>query len=458
MRSSIIDDYIDQIATELNEDLRKKVNTVRESGLLRIYGRLSQVIGTTVESKGPPASVGDFCWIINEKNGRIPAEVVGFKDEKVILMPFTDMSGIHPGNLVYSTGKPLKIGVGDVLLGRVLDGLGSPIDGHGEFITEKYVNVESSPPSPLERTSINDPLPTGVRAIDGAVTIGKGQRIGVFAGSGVGKSTVLGMIARNAKADVNVIALIGERGREVPEFIERDLKKEGLEKSVVVAVTSDRPALLRIKGALCATAVAEYFRDKGLDVLLMMDSATRIAMAQREIGLAVGEPPTTRGYTPSVFALLPRLLERAGTSQKGSITGIYTVLVEGDDMNDPVADSMRSILDGHVVLSRALAEKNHYPSIDVLASVSRVMTHVAGEKHKRLATRVRQILATYRDAEDLINIGAYTPGSNEDIDYAIEKIKLINSFLVQGVDEKTGFEEALKMMEAVFEEKVDHNA
>lgn len=451
MKQSTVKEIVRQAGEELFEKLDELIPAIENTNPNRVYGKLTQVIGTTVESLGPTASVGDFCWIYGNQQKKIPAEVVGFKENKVILMPLQDMAGIQPGNLIRTTNAPLKVGADRSLLGRVLDGLGNPIDNKGEISTEKFVNVLNSPPSPLDRSSIIEPMVTGVRAIDGLVTIGKGQRIGIFSGSGVGKSTVLGMIARNATADVNVIALIGERGREVPEFIERDLTDAGLEKSVVVAVTSDKPPLLRIKGALCATAIAEYFREQGLDVLLMMDSATRIAMAQREIGLAVGEPPTTRGYTPSVFALLPQLLERAGTSQRGSITGIYTVLVESDDMNDPIADSMRSILDGHVVLSRSLAERNHYPSIDVLASVSRVMNAVVGTRHRAAAVRMRQVLACYRDAEDLINIGAYTANSNREIDYAIEKIGEINDFLRQDVFDVTEYEELIQRMIEIFE-------
>ncbi|MCE1246739.1 MAG: flagellar protein export ATPase FliI [Firmicutes bacterium] len=417
----------------------------------RFYGRLKQVIGTTVESIGPPCSVGDLCYIKGEGERQIAAEVVGFKDSRVILMPFQEMGGIQPGNMILSTRKPFKIGVAPALLGRVLGALGEPLDGKPPVVPEKYMDVFCLPPPPLERTSIDTPLSTGVRAIDGLLTVGKGQRIGIFAGSGVGKSTTLGMIARNTVADINVIALIGERGREVPEFLERDLGEEGLRKSVVVAVTSDKPPLLRIKGALVATAIAEYFKDLGNDVLLMMDSATRIAMAQREIGLAVGEPPTTRGYTPSVFALLPQILERSGSFKKGTITGIYTVLVEGDDMNDPIADAMRAILDGHIVLSRKLAHKNHYPSIDILSSISRVMSHIITPDHKKSAARFRNVLAKYRDSEDLINIGAYAPGSNREIDYAIEKIDSINGFLLQSVDEKNTYSQITGKLIKIFE-------
>lgn len=450
MISSLIDEKMNQVSGQLSKRIDQSILRIKSANFNRIYGRLIQVIGTTVESIGPPSSVGDFCWIHSNTGRKIPAEVVGFKENRVILMPFSNMSGIQPGNLVRSKGEPLRIGVDSLLLGRVLDGLGNPIDNKEQFTAEKYVNVINSPPSPLERSPINEPLATGIRAIDGLITIGKGQRIGIFAGSGVGKSTIMGMIARNASSDVNVIALIGERGREVPEFIRRDLTEEGLKRSVVVAVTSDKPPLLRIKGAMCATAIAEYFRDMGLDVLLMMDSATRIAMAQREIGLAVGEPPTTKGYTPSVFMLLPQILERSGTSSKGSITGIYTVLVEADDMNDPVADSMRSILDGHIVLSRSLAQKNHYPSIDVLASVSRIMNQVIDKSQRDSATKFRRTLARYRDSEDLINIGAYSTGTNPEIDYAIEKIDDINNYLQQGVFETTTFTDTAEMLKNIF--------
>jgi len=450
MKSSIMNKRFVKLQSEFSGYMDRMIPQVSDANLNRIYGKLSQVIGTTVESIGPPSSVGDFCWVISNSSKRVPAEVVGFKENKVILMPLKSMSGIQPGNLIFSTNEPLKVGVGMSLLGRVLDGFGRPMDEKGKLNEDRFVNVINSPPSPLGRTPINEPLITKVRVIDGLVTIGKGQRIGIFSGSGVGKSTVLGMIARNASSDVNVIALIGERGREVPDFIKRDLGEEGLKRSVVVAVTSDKPALLRIKGALCATAIAEYFRDLGMDVLLMMDSATRIAMAQREIGLAVGEPPTTRGYTPSVFTLLPQLLERAGTSPKGSITGIYTVLVEGDDLNDPVSDSLRSILDGHIVLSRALAEKNHYPSVDVLGSVSRVMNEVVSRNHRMAASKMRQVMACYKDSEDLINIGAYTSNTNPDIDYAIEKNDDINQFLRQDIYEATDFDEEIRMMEKIF--------
>jgi flagellum-specific ATP synthase len=376
----------------------------------------------------------------------VPAEVVGFRENKVLLVPLGDLQEISQGNEVVATGSSLSVGVGEGLLGRVLDGLGQPLDGLGPFAVEAKVPVNRQPPNPMKRPRITEPLSYGVRALDGLLTCGKGQRVGIFAGSGVGKSTLLGMIARNTSADVNVIALIGERGREVRDFIERDLGEEGLARSVVVVATSDQPAICRLKGALVATAIAEYYRDQGLDVMLMMDSVTRFAWAQREIGLAVGEPPTTRGYTPSVFATLPRLLERSGTSERGSITAMYTVLVDGDDMNEPIADAVRSILDGHVVLSRDLVAKNHYPAIDVLGSVSRLMSEIAGPGHRAAAGEMRDLLATYRSAEDLINIGAYAPGSNPRIDRARALIDTLNGFLRQGVEDPAPFEETVRRL------------
>lgn len=413
-------------------------------------GRVSQIIGLTIESIGPITNIGDLCLIQPRMGSPIPAEVVGFRDQKVLLMPLADITGIGPGSHVTATGRPLKIPVGPSLLGRILDGLGQPMDDQGPITAEDFYSINGRIPSPLERQRITEPLSVGVRAIDGLLSCGKGQRIGVFAGSGVGKSTLLGMMARNTEADVNVIALIGERGREVREFLERDLGPEGLARSVVIVATSDQPALVRIKGAMVASTVAEYFRDQGLDVLFMMDSVTRVAIAQREVGLAVGEPPATRGYTPSVFALLPRLLERTGPGINGTITGFYTVLVEGDDMNEPVADTVRGILDGHIVLARELAEKQHYPAIDVLASVSRLMTEVADPEHKQLAGKFRSLLAVYRDAEDLINIGAYVSGSNEQIDLAIDLIDDLNGFLQQSVFEKPSWAQTVAELQQVF--------
>ena len=379
----------------------------------------------------------------------VPAEVVGFRDGFVLLMPLGETKGIGPGCQVVSAQKQLQVQVGPELLGRVIDGLGNPIDGKGPILCKKEYPLQADPPSPLERPVIKDSLYVGVRAIDGLITMGDGQRIGIMAGSGVGKSTLLSMIARNTEADISVIALVGERGREVKEFIERDLGEEGLKRSVVVVATSDKPALVRIKGAMTATAIAEYFRDCGRKVVLMMDSVTRFAMAQREVGLTVGEPPATRGYTPSVFALLPRLLERAGTSEKGSITGIYTVLVDGDDMNEPIADAVRSILDGHIVLSRAIAAQNHFPAIDVLASVSRVMSAVVPKEHMDANRKLRALMAVYKDAEDLIHIGAYVKGSSQKIDEAVQKIDAINDFLCQGVFEVQTFEETIARLEGI---------
>jgi len=374
------------------------------------------------------------------------AEVVGFKDKHVLLMPIGDMSGIGPGNLVVAADKDLEVGVGPALLGRVLDGLGRPIDDKGPLEIEQYYPVENTPPNPMTRPRIHQILPLGVKCIDGLLTVGKGQRMGIFAGSGVGKSTLMGMIARNTKADINVIALIGERGREVRDFLERDLGEEGLKRSVVVIATSDQPALIRLKGALVATAIAEYFRDCGKDVLLLMDSLTRFSMAQREIGLAVGEPPVTRGYTPSVYALMPKLLERSGTSDRGSITGLYSVLVDGDDMNEPITDTARGILDGHIALSRQLAHRNHYPAVDVLASISRVMNDIVDDEHKKSANELRRNLAVYRDAEDLINVGAYVKGSNPAIDRSIALIQGINDFLTQGTTERFTYNETVELL------------
>jgi flagellum-specific ATP synthase len=398
-------------------------------------GRIEEIIGLVISSVGPSVAVGEICSIESPDGRTILAEVVGFRSNRVLLMPLGDLQGIAPGFLVVAQREPFRVPVGPSLLGRVLDGLGNPLDGLGPILAEGTRSASGSPPKPLERQRITQPLYTGIRAIDALLTCGKGQRMGIFAGSGVGKSVLMGMIARNTSAQVNVIALVGERGREVREFIEADLGTEGLARSVVVAVTSDQPALIRIKGALIATAIAEDFRDRGCDVLLMMDSVTRLCMAQREIGLAIGEPPTTRGYTPSVFAMLPRLLERSGPAAKGSITAMYTVLVEGDDMNEPVADAVRSILDGHIVLSRKMAARNHYPAIDVLESISRLMIQVADPAQKQAAARILEHLAVYRDAEDLINIGAYVKGSNPRIDLALKKIDMITEFLRQNIED-----------------------
>jgi len=437
--------------TKLNLDLDRYRDHLKNVDPVRINGKVTQVIGLTVESQGPDASIGDLCYIYPTKTSKpLKAEVVGFRENKVILMPLGDLHSISPGCDVVGTGKPLTVQVGSELLGKVLDGLGNPLDG--SFLPSRMPNysTHNSPNNPLARPRVCKPLGTGVRAIDGLLTVGEGQRVGIFAGSGVGKSTLLGMIARNTTADVNVIALIGERGREVLEFIEKDLGPEGLARSVVIVATSDQPALIRMKGAMIATSIAEYFRDRGLNVMLMMDSVTRYAMAMREVGLAIGEPPATRGYTPSVFAALPKLLERAGTGNKGSITAFYTVLVDGDDMNEPIADAVRGILDGHIVLSRALAHKGHYPAIDVLSSVSRVMNEIVTNEQLDAANELKRLLAIYRDSEDLINIGAYQQGSNQHIDMAIQYIDTINSFARQRTNEKVKLEEAQQQLIANF--------
>ncbi len=413
------------------------------SDLLRTNGKVRQVIGTVIESNGPPMSIGESAQIVYKRSLEpVLAEAVGFRDSKVLLMPLGDIGGIAAGSDVIALGRPLQIGLTSGLLGRVLDGLGRPIDGRGRIVDATPAEITGNPPNALLRRRVNEPLGIGVRAIDGLLSCGKGQRVGIFSGSGVGKSTILGMIARNTSADVNVIALVGERGKEVRDFIERDLGEAGLKRSVVVVATSDQPALVRIKAAYVATRIAEFFRDAGLDVMLMMDSVTRFAMAQREVGLAIGEPTTTRGYTPSVFALLPKLLERAGTSETGTITALYTVLVDGDDLNEPVADAVRSILDGHIVLSRKLAAGNQYPAVDVLASVSRVMPDVVSERHFKAASKVRDLMATYREAEDLINIGAYVAGSNPRVDLAIARHEAIRTFLRQGIYEESTFAQA----------------
>lgn len=411
------------------------------------------MIGLTVESQGPDCKIGDVCELYTHFGAEpLLAEVVGFRDYRVLLMPLGDLGAIGPGCDVVNTGEPLTIHVGDALRGRVLDGLGKPMDGLPLPAGLHKYSTSNPPINPLLRARIREPLSTGVRAIDGLLTVGKGQRVGIFAGSGVGKSTLLGMIARNTSADINVIALIGERGREVMEFLERDLGSDGMARSVVVVATSDQPALIRIKGAIIATSIAEYFRDLGLDVMLMMDSVTRYAMAEREVGLAIGEPPTTRGYTPSVFANLPKLLERSGQGRTGSITAFYTVLVDADDMNEPVADAVRGILDGHIVLERNLAQKGHYPAIDVLHSVSRVMDQVASPEQRQAALNVKRMLSTYREAEDLINIGAYKPGSNPSIDTALKYIDSINAFTRQDTFERSSLSEAVQQLTEQFKE------
>ena len=430
--------------------LAEAVEQLRHVNPVRVSGRVTDVIGLVIEGTGPGLPIGGVCNIERRDGGEsIAAEVVGFRQNRVLLMPLGEVTGIEPGNRIVVARDRPAVGVGAGLRGRVLDGLGAPIDGGGPIAIEREVALYGPHINPLERAPIRQPLDLGIRALNALLTCGRGQRLGIFAGSGVGKSALLGMIARSTRAQVNVIALIGERGREVREFIERDLGPEGLARSVVVVATSDQPPLVRIRGAFLATAIAEYFRDGGLDVMLMMDSLTRLAMAQREVGLSIGEPPSARGYTPSVFAILPRLLERAGASSRATITGLYTVLVEGDDMNEPVADTARSLLDGHVVLSRTLANQGHYPAIDVLRSISRLMTEIVPAPHLARANKVRSWLATYRDAEDLINIGAYTAGSNARIDEAVGKMDAITAFLRQGLNERSSFEESAAALTAL---------
>ncbi len=431
-------------------DLGEFHERLREADPYRMNGRVNQVVGIVIESTGPEAQVGELCEIRCGRNGpRVPAEVVGFRDGVTLLMPLAEMAGIAPGAEVVASGHRIRVGVGDQLLGRVVDAAGRPIDDGPPIDPEEWRLLDARAPSPLSRRRIDTQLELGVRAIDGLIPCGRGQRLGIFAGSGVGKSSLIGMMGRNTRADVNVIALVGERGREVREFIERDLGPEGLARSVVVVSTSDDPAVLRVKAAFTATTIAEYFRDRGQDVLLMMDSVTRFAMAQREIGLAVGEPPATRGYTPSVFAMLPRLLERAGTSEHGSITGLYTVLVEGDDMNEPVADSVRGILDGHVVLSRSLAHRNHYPAIEVLESVSRLTPDLFSGELIAAAGSVREALATFRAKEDLISIGAYAIGTDPKLDASIAVQPEIEAFLKQGTTEDAPLADTLHKLEVV---------
>ncbi len=428
-----------------------KYDQLADKNYYRHLGKVVKIVGLTIESVGPNAKLNDLCRIIIDKNRNISimAEVVGFRDKRLLLMPYESVEGLGVGCIVENTGHPLSVYVGNEMLGHTFDGMGRPTDIDELVLREEYP-VDAAPPDPMARVIIDEVLPLGVKAVDGLITVGKGQRIGIFAGSGVGKSTLLGMFARNTRADINVIALIGERGREVREFIERDMGEEGMRRSVVIVATSDRPALLRRNAAKTATAIAEYFRDQGKDVLLMMDSLTRFSMAQREIGLASGEPPVTRGYPPSVYSEMPKLLERAGNSDKGSITGLYTVLVDGDDFNEPITDTARSILDGHIMLDRKLAHKNHYPAIDVLQSISRVMSSIVDREHKEAAGKLKNVLATYQEAEDLINIGAYKKGSNRNIDYAIEKIDEVNQFLLQETHDKFTFEEILDMMKHIF--------
>ena len=419
-------------------DIINKTETIKE------IGKITEIIGLTIESDGPQSSIGDLCYIYNNFGDKpTMAEVVGFRQDKILLMPLGSLDGIKPGALVVNTGEPMKIGVGTQLIGRVLDGLGRPIDTLGEIRFSEYRSTQADAINPLKRKRITEPLALGIKSVDGFTTVGKGQRVGIFAGSGVGKSTTLGMMAKNTSADLNVIALIGERGREVKEFIEEILGTEGMKRSIVIAATSEQPSLVKIKAAFVATSIAEYFRDKGMDVLFMLDSITRIVMAQREVGLAIGEPPATRGYTPSVFALMPKLMERAGTNDLGTMTALYTVLVEGDDFNEPISDTSRSILDGHIVLSRALAHKNHYPAIDVLQSLSRVMNDVVDENHKTAAGIIRNLMAVYAKNEDLINIGAYVSGTDPVCDRAIALMDKINIFLKQTTKEKIDYDQTI---------------
>lgn len=417
---------------------------------IRFHGKVTQVVGLVIEGYCPDTAVGTLCDIYPQSGEPIMAEVVGFRDNKTLLMPLGELRGVGLGSLISIRREKATMSVGPALLGRVIDGLGAPIDGKGAIITGEEFPIYATPVNPMQRTPIRKPLDLGIRAIDGLLSCGEGQRVGIMAGSGVGKSTLLGMIARYTEADVNVIALIGERGRELREFIEKDLQEEGLRKSVVVVATSDQPPLVRMRGAYIATTIAEYFQSRGKKVLLMMDSATRFAMAMREVGLAIGEPPTTKGYTPSVFAALPKLLERTGNFMKGSITGLYTVLVEGDDFNEPISDAMRSILDGHIILSRDLAARAIYPPIDILNSASRVMSDVADKDHQSLANRFRESLATFRQAEDLINIGAYKAGSNPKIDYAIAHMEQMNSYIKQEVDSGVTFADSVTSLKKIF--------
>ena len=410
-------------------------------------GKIEKIVGMTIESSGPECSIGDVCRIYSKDMSEyIHAEVVGFQSEKVLLMPYTDIEGIGPGSIVDNTGDKLRVKTGSALIGRIIDAIGNPIDGKGEIKYTDSVSISGNPVNPLTRPKIAEPIELGVKAIDGLLTLGKGQRIGIFAGSGVGKSTLMGMIARKVKADINVIALVGERGREVREFIENDLGEEGMARSVVVVATSDQPAMMREKCPMTATAIAEYFMSQGKDVLIMMDNLTRFAMAKREVGLSVGEPPIARGYTPSIYSAMPKLLERAGCFEKGSITGIYAVLVEGDDTNEPIADTVRGIIDGHIVLSRKIAAQNHYPAIDILSSVSRLMALICDKDHKDDAAKLRNLLALYNSNLDLISIGAYKTGTNPKLDEAIAKIDKINGFLQQGTQESFELDETIRLL------------
>lgn len=440
---------IQKRTTMINIDsITQKIKPIinNENRLTKI-GKVTKVIGLVIESEGPKAPIGEVCILKNSKGDLITkSEIVGFKDNKILSMVLGEPTEISPGMDIIATGEKLSVPVGDALLSRIVNGLGEPMDGKGEIKTKEKRSIYSLAPSPLLRNRIKEPIATGIKAIDGLLTIGKGQRVGIFSGSGIGKSTLIGMIARNTSADINVIALIGERGREVREFLEKDLGTEGIKRSIVVVATSDQPPLVRVKGAFVATTIAEYFRDKGLDVMLMMDSATRLAMAQREVGLTIGEPPTTKGYTPSVFSLLQKIMERAGTSKIGSITGLYSVLVEGDDINEPISDAARGILDGHFVLSRKLASLGHYPAIDTLNSISRVMSDVVTQEHLQAAANIKELIATYRENEDLINVGAYKKGTNKKLDTAINLMAKIDNFLKQGIYENPDFKTTLSQL------------
>ena len=429
---------------------RELIPQIRSAETMSRTGKIENIVGMSIEASGGRAAIGDICRIYsNESGGQIPAEVVGFKNDHILLMPYANMSGISAGNFVRNTGKRLTLPVGPFLRGRVINALGQPIDGLEPFGRGDTFSIDSAYINPMTRPPIRERMEFGVKAIDSLLTIGKGQRIGIFAGSGVGKSTLLGMIAKNVKADINVIALVGERGREVLEFMQKDLGEEGMRRSILVVATSDQPAMLRMKCPSVATSIAEYFRDQGYDVLLMMDSLTRFAMAQREIGLAIGEPPVARGYTPSMYAEMPKLLERSGNFEKGSITGVYTVLVEGDDTNEPIADTVRGILDGHIVLSRALANANHFPAIDVGASISRLMVEIVSPEHRQLASKLRDIMGVYEKNADLVSIGAYKAGTNSKLDYALGKIDGINQFLMQGINESFSYEESLEQLRRI---------
>ncbi len=434
-------------------DLKKYQKSVAQTVTHKVKGKVTELIGLVARAVVPGVKVGELCLIeTGGGDGPIKAEVVGFKDNEVLLMPLGNLEGIAPGSEVVPTGDCLKVGVGPQLLGRILDGLGDPLDAdtNGPLSFDIFYPVHASPPDPLKRQRVLSPISIGVKAIDASLTIGEGQRVGLFAAAGVGKSTLMGMIARHASSDVNVIGLIGERGREVRDFLEQDLGEEGLKRSVIVVATSDQPSLVRAKAAYVATAIAEYFRDQGQKVFLMMDSVTRFARALREIGLAVGEPPARQGYTPSVFSTLPRLLERSGNSDKGSITAFYTVLVAGDDMNEPVADETRSILDGHIILSRDLAARDHYPAIDVSQSISRVMSNIVEPEHLQASQKMREVIASYEKERDLILIGAYESGSDPKVDYAIEKIEEVNNFLKQGVDDRVDLEDTVEQLKGIF--------